>query len=96
MIAIGAWGRVQYLAHGEAEGLGFDSVLIYLPDGAYPIFVIERQTNGNYSLIDCTTMAALTNAKTLGGALAPLKPVIRLAEACRSDDPPRKLQWNLW
>jgi len=96
MIAIGAWGRVEYLSHSAAQGLGFESVLIYLPDGGYPIFVIERQRNGNYSLIDCATMAVLTNAKTLGGALAPLKPVIRLAETCGSSDPPRKLQWNLW
>ena len=96
MIAIGAWGRVQYLSHGAAERPGFEAVMIYLPDGAYPVFVIERQKNGDYTLIDCTTMAALATARTLDGALVPLQPVIRLAEAGRDDALPSRLQWNLW
>lgn len=96
MIDAGAWGRVECFADGAAAGLGFDAVLIYLPEAVFPVFIIERHKNGNYALIDCATGAPLATAKTLGGALAPLKPVLRLADAEPGDTLPQRLQWNLW
>jgi hypothetical protein len=96
MIGVGAWGRVEYFSDGAAGSLGFDAVLIYLPDAVFPVFIIERHKNGNYALIDCATGVPLAAAKSLGGALAPLKPVIRRAEAEPGDAVPRRLQWNLW
>lgn len=96
MIGAGAWGRVEYFTDGAAGSLGFDAVLIYLPDAVFPVFIIERHKNGNYALIDCATGVPLATAKTLGGALTPLKPLIRLAEVGQHEAVPGRLQWNLW
>jgi hypothetical protein len=94
MIATGIWGRVQYL--GAAKGPGFDTVLIYLPESSSPIFVIERQKNGSYSIVDCTTMSVMANARTLDGAFAPLETVIRLAETAEGPGDLERLRWNIW
>ncbi|MFM9844056.1 MAG: hypothetical protein ACKVOI_13910 [Dongiaceae bacterium] len=94
MIATGIWGRVQYV--GAAQGPGFDTVLIYLPDSSNPIFIVERQTNGSYSMVDCTTMSIMASARTLDGALAPLETVIRLVETAHGPVDLKRLQWNFW
>jgi hypothetical protein len=94
MIATGIWGRVQYV--GAAQGPGFDTVLIYMPDSSNPIFIIERQKNGSYSLVDCTTMSVMANARTLDGAFAPLETVIHLAEIAEGPVDLKRLHWNIW
>src|SRR5262245_40404621 len=78
MIAIGVWGRVQYL--DAAQGPGFDMVLIYSPDALAPNLIIKRQKTGVYMLIDSMSMEVMATAKTLDDLLAPLEPVIRVAE----------------
>jgi len=78
MIAIGAWGRVQYL--DTTQGPGFDMVLIYSPEALAPNLIIKRQKTGAYMLIDSVSMEVMATAKTLDDLLAPLEPVIRVAE----------------
>ena len=56
----------------------------------------QRQKNGSYSLIDCTTMSVMANARTLDGAFAPLETVIRLAEAAQGPIDLKRMHWNIW
>ena len=90
MTAIGVWGRVQYL--DTSHGPGFDMVLIYSPDAHAPNLLIKRQRNGAYLLMDCGTMAVMAVAKTLDDLLAPLEPVLRVAEAPGNEKGIRRLQ----
>lgn len=94
MIATGIWGRVQYV--GAAQGPGFNIVLVFLPDCSNPVFTFERHKNGSYSMIDCTTMSVMASGRTLEAALAPLQPVINLAESAPGQIDFKQLHWNVW
>jgi hypothetical protein len=90
MIAIGAWGRVQYLE--TSQGPGFDLVLIYSPDALAPNLTIKRQKAGTYMLVDSVTMEVMASAKTLEELLAPLDLVVQLAETPPGDASVRRLR----
>ena len=94
MIAMEIWGRVQYV--GAAQGPGFNIMLVFLPDCSNPVFTFERHKNGSYSMIDCTTMSVMANARSLDGAFAPLETVIRLAETAQGSVDLERLRWNVW
>jgi hypothetical protein len=92
MVALGMWGRLQYI--NASPGPGFEMALIFAPDALAPNLIIKRHRNGTYLLVDSVSMAILSTGRALDDLLAPLQPLIRPAATDAAESGPRKWHWN--